>query len=303
MIKFLIRLIPVPSWRDRLMKSVGHGIPLVAVVRLSGIIGPSSPLRGGINLAAVADDLEQAFSIRHAEAVAIIVNSPGGSPVQSSLIGKRIRGLAEEHEKPVFAFAEDVAASGGYWLACAADEIYADDSSIIGSVGVIMAGFGFPEALKKLGIERRVHTAGDSKAMLDPFQPEDPEDVTRIETIQAEVHETFKAHVRKSRDGKLNAPEEELFNGAFWSGRKAQELGLVDGIGDLRAVMRDKYGEDVHLKLIGGQRPWWRRRTGAEIATSSPGTTSVSLLPAGENWVEGLLAGLQARSLWSRFGL
>ena len=199
----------LPGWQPR---------PVVAVVRLAGIIGPSQPLRGGLNLAAVAGPLEAAFSLKGAKAVALIVNSPGGSPVQSSLIYKRIRSLAEEKELPVYAFAEDVAASGGYMIACAADEIYADESSVIGSIGVVSAGFGFTGLIEKLGVERRVHTAGESKAMLDPFQPEKEEDVKRLETLQRDVHENFKKLVRDARGDRLKVDDPAIFSGEFWAG-------------------------------------------------------------------------------------
>lgn len=298
MLKTLIRFIPYAPWRDRLLKTWDPNAPLVAVVRLSGIIGPTAPFRGGLNLAGLAGDLEQAFSLRGVKAVALAINSPGGSPVQSSLIHKRIRALAAEKEIPVYAFVEDVAASGGYWLACAGDEIYADESSILGSIGVIMAGFGFQRAIEKLGVERRVHTAGEHKAMLDPFRPEDPEEVKRIEAIQQDIHESFKALVRDHREGKLKAPEEELFTGAFWAGRRALELGLIDGLSDLRAVLREKYGDKVRLRVVGGAKPWWRRRPGA--GGGEAGLARAWEPPA---LAEGLLAGLEARSLWSRFGL
>ena len=196
-----------PDWAPR---------PVVAVVRLAGIIGPSQPIRGGLNLAAVAPALEAAFAMKNAKAVALVINSPGGSPVQSSLIYKRIRQLAEEKSLPVYAFAEDVAASGGYMIACAADEIYADESSVIGSIGVVSAGFGFTGLIEKLGVERRVHTAGESKAMLDPFQPEKPDEVARLKALQEEVHENFKALVKKARGERLKADDPAIFSGEFW---------------------------------------------------------------------------------------
>lgn len=277
--------------------------PLVPVLRLTGPIGAVSPLRQGMSLASVADTLEAAFTVKGARAVAILLNSPGGSPVQSALIYKRIRALAKENHVKVYVFAEDVAASGGYMIACAGDEIYADESSVIGSIGVISAGFGFTGLIEKLGIERRVHTAGESKAMLDPFQPERAEEVARLEALQREVHAHFKALVKESR-GKRLAEEPELFTGAFWAGEKAKELGLIDGLGDLRSVMRHKFGKNVQLKKVGGARPWWRRAQGIGISPSR-GEADLPQISAqiSATWAEDLMAALEARSLWSRFGL
>ncbi|MCG8358416.1 MAG: S49 family peptidase, partial [Kiloniellales bacterium] len=237
---------------------IGEPPPVVAVLRLSGVIGSMGPLRSGLTLSRLAEPIERAFKVKHLKAVALAVNSPGGSPVQSALIANRIRSLAEEKKVKVFAFTEDVAASGGYWLACAADEIYADESSIIGSIGVISQGFGFTEAIQRLGIERRVHTAGDKKSLLDPFREEDPTDVKRLKAIQKEVHESFKDLVRQRREGRLKASERTLFTGEFWTGRKSLELGLVDGLGELRQVMRERYGKKVRLKRVDGERRWWR---------------------------------------------
>jgi signal peptide peptidase SppA len=295
--KFIAPLLPpplrrrlVPDWSPR---------AVVAVVRLNGVIGAVSPLRGGIDLAAVAGSLEAAFEMKGVKAVALSINSPGGSPVQSSLIFKRIRALAEEKSLPVFAFAEDVAASGGYMLACAADEIYADESSIVGSIGVVSAGFGFTGLIEKLGVERRVHTAGESKSMLDPFKPENPEDVARLEALQREVHENFKSLVRRSRGPRLAEPSGELFTGAFWAAEGAKARGLIDGIGDLRSVLREKFGKEVRLKVVGGKKPFWRRGIG--LSRVSNGLAEPSGLADG--FVQGLVGALEARSLWSRFGL
>lgn len=268
-----------------------HLPPVVAVVRLGGVIGSFGPLRRGLTLAGVARTLERAFRLDGVEAVALAINSPGGSPVQSALIHNRIRALADEHGVRVFAFAEDVAASGGYWLALAADEIFADDSSIIGSIGVVSAGFGFTQAIDRLGVERRVHTAGDKKMILDPFRPEDPDDVARLEAIQADIHESFKQLVRARRGHALAADDDELFSGAFWTARRAQEFGLVDGIGDLRGVMRARYGERVKLKVVGGERGWLRRRLGGSEAAGPV------------DWVDGLMWAIEARAWWSRYGL
>jgi serine protease SohB len=258
--------------------------PVVAVLRLEGAIGRMGPWRGGLTLPALAGAIERAFSLPRLKAVALQVNSPGGSPVQSGLIQRRIRALADEKKIPVVAFVEDVAASGGYWIALGADEILADENSIVGSIGVLSAGFGFQDLLARAGVERRVHTAGTRKAMLDPFRPEQPEDVAHLHALQQEMHESFKALVRTHRAGKLAAPESELFEGAFWTGRKALSLGLIDGIGDLRETMRSRYGEKVRLRVVGGA-PSWRRRLG--------------LAAAGE----GLIGAVEERMMWARYGL
>jgi signal peptide peptidase SppA len=273
--------------------------PVVAVIRMTGVIGASTPLRPGLTLARAAGPLQKAFSLKHAKAVAIAVNSPGGTPVQSRLIYQRIRALAEEKELPVYVFCEDVAASGGYMLALAGDEIYADPSSIIGSIGVLSAGFGFDKAIEKLGIERRVYTAGENKLSLDPFQPEKPKDVKRLKAIQADVHETFKQMVRTRRAGKLKGKDEVLFDGEFWSGEEALKLGLIDALGDMRAVMREKFGEDVKLKLVSTERGWLRRRLAA-TALAAPDAAPLAA-PAG--WADELLSTLEARALWGRYGL
>ena len=272
--------------------------PVVPVVRLSGLIGVSTPLRPGLTLAAVASPLQRAFSIKSAKAVAIVINSPGGSPVQSRLIYRRIRALAEEKELPVYVFCEDVAASGGYMLALAGDEIYADPSSIVGSIGVLSAGFGFDKAIKKLGVERRVYTAGRNKLLLDPFQPEKPEDVKRLKAIQNEVHEIFKQMVRERRGPKLTGREQALFSGEFWSGEGALKLGLIDALGDMRTVLREKFGDEVKLKLISSQRGWLRRR----LAATGRDTADPALPGLSAGWADELLSTLEARALWARYG-
>jgi serine protease SohB len=279
--------------------------PTVAVIRLAGVIGQLGPMRAGLTLTGLAPHLERAFNLRGLKAVALAVNSPGGSPVQSALICNRIRALATEKGVPVIAFAEDVAASGGYWLACAGDEIYAQEASVLGSIGVISASFGFPEAIRRLGIERRIYTAGEKKGLLDPFQPERPEDIARLKDLQAEVHDGFKALVRERRGLRLKGPEEELFSGAFWSGRKALEFGLIDGIADLRGEMRRRYGEKVRLPVIGPTRSWLQRRFGRSShngwGDGVPGGAMGAGL--GSGLAEGLLAALEERALWGRYGL
>jgi signal peptide peptidase SppA len=270
------------------------GAPIVPVLRLSGVIGGSASIRkGGLSLADMAGSIEKAFEHSGAVAVALAINSPGGSPVQSSLIAKRIRDLAGEKELPVFAFCEDVAASGGYWLACAADEIHANPSSIVGSIGVVSAGFGFPALLEKVGIERRVHTAGENKAILDPFAPENPDDVVHLKELQAEIHEQFKTYVRAHRGERLDDDEVTLFSGAFWTGERAVSLGLVDGLGDLRAVMREKFGDKVRLPVMTEPKGWLQRRMGMRL----------SALSAPADWIPSLMGALDERAHWSRFGL
>jgi serine protease SohB len=265
----------------------------VPVVRLSGVIAARGGFGPTLSLAAVAPRLQRAFSLRGAKAVALIINSPGGSPVQSALIARRIRTLADEKKLPVHIFVEDVAASGGYWLACAGDDIHADPSSIVGSIGVISAGFGFQKALERLGVERRVHTAGNSKAMLDPFQPEDPEDVARLRRLQDEMHTTFKDWVRERRGARLKGDDGTLFEGEFWTGKRGLELGLVDGLGHLRDVLRARYGEKVRLPLIGERQAGFLRRM--------LGLTSVSV--SGRDLADGALEAAEQRALWGRYGL
>lgn len=276
--------------------------PVVPVLRLTGPIGMATPLRPGLGLATVAAAIEKMFTTSKLPSVAVLINSPGGSPVQSHLIFKRIRQLARERDKRVYVFCEDVAASGGYFLALAGDEIYADPSSIIGSIGVISASFGFDKAIEKLGIDRRVYTAGLSKGSLDPFQPEKAEDVERLKAIQKDVHDTFIGLVKERRGLKLTAPDDELFSGAFWSGPKAQQLGLIDGITDVRTKMREVHGDDVRLRVIpiggGGllsrfrRTPYFGVRGGAEALPVLGGSLAGDVISA-----------VEARALWSRFGL
>ena len=277
--------------------------PVVPVLRMSGVIGQTGAFRRGLTLQALAGSIEKAFSMPGVRAVALAVNSPGGSPVQSALISRRIRDLSSEKDVPVYAFVEDVAASGGYWLACAADEIYVDESSIVGSIGVVSAGFGFNELIEKHGIERRVHTAGKRKMILDPFKPEQPEDVEALKGLQVDIHETFKAMVRKRRAGKLKAKEDELFEGAFWSGAKCLEYGLVDGVGHLRPTMRAKFGPRVRLRTVTPQMGWLRRRLGFR-GSAPPGDIADDLIARlSPRLVDDVLAAVEERAFWQRFGL
>jgi signal peptide peptidase SppA len=228
---------------------------IVPVVRLSGVIGAAVPLRPGLSISSSNAMLERAFTTTGAKAVAIVINSPGGSAVQSHLIFKRIRAHAEETELPVLVFIEDAAASGGYMIACAGDEIFADPSSLVGSIGVVSASFGFDRLIERFGIERRLHTSGERKAMLDPFRPEQPDDVERLKAIQASVHADFKDLVERRRGSRLRTDGEALFSGAVWTGREALGLGLIDGFGDARGVLRQRYGDKVELRVVPPARP------------------------------------------------
>ncbi len=259
-----------------------------------------TPLRPGLSIAGVAGAIDKAFSLSKLPSVAVLINSPGGSPVQSNLIFKRIRQLAEEKKKKVYVFCEDVAASGGYFLAIAGDEIYADPSSIVGSIGVISAGFGFVEAIDKLGIERRVYTSGLSKSTLDPFLPENADDVARLKAIQRDVHDVFIGLVKERRLGKLKAPDAELFSGAFWAGPKAYELGLIDGISDVRSKMQELHGQDVRLQVVETQKTGLLSRLRRFApATGLAATQSLG----GLAFADDLVSAVETRALWSRFGL
>jgi signal peptide peptidase SppA len=259
----------------------------------------ATPLRPGLSIATLAEPLQKAFEMSKTPAVALIINSPGGSAVQSSLILKRIRALADEFEKKVHVFLEDVAASGGYYLAIGGDEIYAEPSSIVGSIGVISSGFGFVEAIDKLGIQRRVYTAGRSKAILDPFLPEKPEDIERLLALQRDAHDVFIGAVKERRAGKLKGPDAELFSGAFWSGKQALEFGLIDGISDIRSRMRELYGDDVKLKVIPIERPGLLSRL-----RRTPSLDGLASLTGGNaTLTDELLSTLETRALWARYGL
>ena len=278
----VVRLVPARFRAD---------IPIVPVVRLSGVIGVGTPLRPGLMLSTVARALDRAFATRNAKAVALVINSPGGSPAQSHLILRRIRQLAEEKSLPVLAFIEDVGASGGYMLACAADEIICDQYSIVGSIGVVGGSFGFPKLMEKLGVERRLYTSGDSKAMLDPFLPEKPEDVKRIKAIQKDIHGHFIALVKQRRGAKLNGADKTLFSGEFWTAQTAIELGLADKLGDLRSELRARYGDKVRMPLIAPERGWLSRKIPGLSLGKTPGLA------------DDLVSALEARALWSHYGL
>ena len=271
--------------------------PVVPILRFTGPIGMATPLRQGLSLDAVAGAIERAFKLSRLPTVAVVINSPGGSPVQSSLIFKRLRQMAKKHEKKIYVFCDDVAASGGYYLAIAGDEIYADACSIIGSIGAISGGFGFVEAIEKLGIERRVYTSGAAKSQLDPFRQEKPEDVARLTQILGEIHDAFIGVVKERRGAKIQAPDTEVFSGAFWSAPTAMELGLIDGITDLRTKMQELHGENVRLRVVPLSRGGllnMLRRTNMEGA---------GLIGSGPELADDFLSAAEARALWSRYGL
>jgi len=271
----------------------GEPPPLVAVVRLKGVIGAAGLGRRGLTVAALESLLRKAFS-RRVRAVALVINSPGGSAVQSAQIANLVRFYAEDKKIPVLAFTEDVAASGGYWLALAADEVYADAMSIVGSIGVIASTFGAHELLAKIGVERRIYTQGERKSLLDPFRPEDPKDVARINELQADIHKQFINYVKTRRALKLNGDDATLFNGDIWTGERAKELGLVDGLGDLRTICRRKFGDDVRFMNIERPMSWFQRRFG-RFAPSDVAEYG--------GWAGDLLAAVEERAWWARFGL
>ena len=274
------------------------GTAVVPVVRLSGVIGAVTPLRPGMSLAGVARVLERAFSMRNAKAVALVINSPGGSPVQSRQIYLRIKQLAAEKKLPVLVFVEDVAASGGYMIACAGDEIFCDPSSILGSIGVVGGSFGFQEAIKRLGIERRLYTAGAHKAMLDPFLPENPDDVAKLKALQREIHQIFIALVKESRGARLKGADDTLFTGEYWAGESSIALGLADGIGDLRSTLRARYGEKVLTPVIA-------QPTGllsGLLGRKSPGAGQLSAMESMAGLPDELISAVETRAIWAKFG-
>src|ERR1700743_1037087 len=275
-----------------------RGTAVVPVVRLSGVIGAVTPLRPGMTLAGVAKMLEKAFATKNARAVALVINSPGGSPVQSRQIYLRIRQLAAEKKLPVMVFCEDVAASGGYMIACAGDEIYCDPSSILGSIGVVGGSFGMVELIKKIGVERRLYTAGEHKAMLDPFLPEDPDDVARLKTIQREIHTIFIALVKGSRGARLKGADDLLFTGEYWAGDSSVSLGLADAIGDLRSTLRARYGEKVVTPVIAPSSGMLAGLLGRKSA----GASSLGMLDGISGLPDELISALETRAIWARFG-
>ena len=275
-----------------ILKLFGKGKPIVPVLRFEGIIGTGGGIgKGKINAENLETNIKKAFSESNPSAVAIIINSPGGSPVQSSLIYQRVRYLADKKDVPVLVFIEDVAASGGYWLSCVGDEIFADKSSIVGSIGVISASFGFTEAINKLGVERRVYTTGKSKGSLDPFKPEKKEDIQRLKIIQEQIHENFISYVKDRRGSKLNKKfEKEIFSGLFWVGKKAITLGLADGLGSIDDVLKTKYGKKIEIKIIDQKKSFIQRKLSSAYPSSLLNT-------------EELINSIEEKALWSRYGL
>jgi signal peptide peptidase SppA len=273
---------------------------VVGVVRLHGVITPSmNPMaRSVVNMTTVEPALKRAFEADKLAAVALQINSPGGAPTQSALVADRIRGLAEEHQVPVLAFCEDVAASGGYWLACAADEIYAHQTSIVGSVGVISGGFGLTGLIEKLGVERRVHTAGNNKSRLDPFLPEKAEDVEWLTGLQTELHTQFKDWIRSRRGDKLVGTDDELFTGEVWTGAAALERGLIDGLGTFREIIADRF-PDAEPVVMEGKKPLLARLGLGGI----PGSRGAGAMSGALSAVDELLAAAETRAAWARYGL
>ncbi|MBL4785023.1 MAG: S49 family peptidase [Cohaesibacteraceae bacterium] len=280
-------------WKNLIPAKLRKHKVTIPVVRLHGAIGTGGNFRSGLSLASSVDCLTRAFSFKDSPAVALSINSPGGSPVQSRLIFQRIRQLAADKNKLVLVFCEDVAASGGYMIALAGDEVYADPTSIIGSIGVVASGFGFEKAIEKLGIDRRVYTSGSNKAVLDPFLPENQKDIDHLLELQKEVHEIFIDMV-KSRRGDNLSDNEELFTGQFWTGQTALQLGLVDGLSDMRAELQARYGDDVELKLISQKQGLMSK---LNLFGSQMDPVLGSLSP------KNLLGTLEERALWSRFGI
>jgi signal peptide peptidase SppA len=291
-----------PSLTERVMEWVParlrRGAAVVPVVRLSGLIGAVTPLRPGMSLAGVARTLERAFSMKNAKAVALAINSPGGSPVQSRQIYLRIRQLAAEKKLPVLVFVEDVAASGGYMIACAGDEIFCDPSSIMGSIGVTGGTFGFQELIKRIGVERRLYTAGEHKGMLDPFLPENPDDVARIKAIQREIHALFIALVKQSRGARLKGTDDVLFTGEYWAGETSVSLGLADAIGDLRSTLRGRYGDKVLTPVVA---PSTGLLSGL-LGRKSAGAGTLASLDGFTGLPDELISALESRAIWAKFG-
>jgi signal peptide peptidase SppA len=291
-----------PSLTERVMEWVParlrRGVAVVPVVRLSGLIGAVTPLRPGMSLAGVARTLERAFSMKNAKAVALAINSPGGSPVQSRQIYLRIRQLAAEKKLPVLVFVEDVAASGGYMIACAGDEIFCDPSSIMGSIGVVGGSFGFQEMIKRIGVERRLYTAGEHKGMLDPFLPENPDDVARLKAIQREIHALFIALVKQSRGARLKGSDDVLFTGEYWAGETSVSLGLADAIGDLRSTLRARYGDKVVTPLVA---PSSGLLSGL-LGRKSAGAGTLASLDGFAGLPDEVISALESRAIWAKFG-
>ena len=269
-----------------MFKNIFSTSVIIPTLRLSGVIGQGGMLKSGLSLNSIDKLIDKLFADKKSPAVALIINSPGGSPTQSSLIAKRIIDLAKEKNKKVLAFVEDVAASGGYWLACAADEIYIDQNSVIGSIGVISPGFGFVDLIKKIGIERRVYTSGKSKSFLDPFKEEKQEDIDRLKNIQEQIHDNFIDYVKERRGSKIDQNKtDDIFSGLFWVGNKAIDLGLADGIGSLKPILEEKFGKKIKIKMISQKKSFLQRRFSSSILNSE------------------IINKIEERIMFSRFGL
>tara|TARA_B100001123_G_C15293744_1_gene1018375 strand:- start:153 stop:977 length:825 start_codon:yes stop_codon:yes gene_type:complete len=274
-----------------MIKSLFSNTINIPTLRLSGVIGQVGTFRSGLTLNSLDKSINKLFSDKKCPAVAIIINSPGGSPTQSSLIAERIITLSKEKNKKIIAFVEDVAASGGYWLACSADEIYIDQNSVIGSIGVISGGFGFVNLIKKIGVERRVYTSGKSKSFLDPFKPEKKEDLQRLKFIQEQIHENFISYVKSRRGKKIKKNNEKLiFSGHFWVGNKSIDLGLADGIGSIHQILKKKYGKKVKIKFVDQKKSFIQRKLSSSLSNSLLDT-------------EKIIEKLEEKALWSRYGL
>jgi len=273
-----------------MIKSIFNKSNEMPVIKLTGVIGQAGMLKSGLTLSSVGKLIEKAFSNKKCPAVSLLINSPGGSPTQSSLIAKKIKSLAKKNNTKVYAFVEDVAASGGYWLACAADEIYVDENSILGSIGVISPGFGFVQMLKKLGIERRVYTSGKDKSFLDPFQDAKKDDIKRLKDIQDKIHKNFINHVKKSRGNKIKSPDKNIYNGHFWIGDDAVKLGLADGIGDIESILKSKFGKQIKIKIIEQKKSFIQKKISSSIDLKNL------------NFYD-IIDAFEEKSYWSRFGM
>ncbi len=270
-----------------MLKSLFSSSVDIPTLRLSGVIGQAGLMKSGLNILTLDKLIEKLFSYKKSPAVALIVNSPGGSPTQSSLIAKKLINASKSKNKKILTFVEDVAASGGYWLACAGDEIFIDSNSILGSIGVISPGFGFVDLIKKIGVERRIYTSGKSKSFLDPFSEEKKEDIDRLKIIQEQIHENFITYVKQRRGSKIKEKDsEELFSGRFWIGHNAIDLGLADGIGSIHEVVRERFGKKAKIKMIDQKKSFIQRKLSSSLINTDQ-----------------IINQLEEKALWSRFGL
>ena len=270
-----------------MLKSLFSNSINIPTLRLSGVIGQAGFMRSGLSINSLDKLIEKLFADKKSPAVALIINSPGGSPAQSSLIAEKIIKKSKEKNKKVISFVEDVAASGGYWLACASDEIYIDTNSILGSIGVISPGFGFVELIKKIGVERRVYTSGKSKSFLDPFKEEKEEDIKRLKNIQEQIHENFISYVKNRRGSKIREKDfDEVFSGLFWVGKKAIDLGLADGLGSIYDIIQQRFGKKAKIKIIDQKKSFIQRKLSSSLLDS-----------------ETIMQKIEEKAMWSKFGL